>query len=337
MESKEVVPVMSSDLSGESTIERHQKLIKASTGSSVGMSCKARKRTWSEKEVGKNFHHIPETLREPYTYLENNPGKNVRGLLTDAFALWLNVEAKKLEEIKDIVSILHNVSLLLDDIEDGSKIRRGKPAAHQIFGVPFTLNSANYVLISAMEKASKVGHEKAMGIVIDELLRLHRGQGHDIYWRESMECPTEKEYEEMVLDKTGGLFRLIVRLMQCFSDSDLDLIPLVDDLSLYFQIRDDYINLSSDHYMKSKDFCEDLTEGKYSFPIIHCVRARPSDHRLSNILKQRTDDIAVKRYAVDWMRQVGSFHYTRLRLEVLKNKISVRFNYYISKKQQNSK
>lgn len=44
-------------------------------------------------------------------------------------------------------------------------------------------------------------------------------------------------------------------------------------------------------------------EGKFSFPIIHCVRAKPNDHRLLNILKQRTYDVDVKKHALQWMEQ----------------------------------
>ena len=52
---------------------------------------------------------------------------------------------------------------------------------------------------------------------LGELLNLHRGQGQDIAWRESSTCPTMEAYKQMVKDKTGGLFRLAVSLMRCFS------------------------------------------------------------------------------------------------------------------------
>ncbi|CAN0308453.1 unnamed protein product, partial [Phaeothamnion confervicola] len=73
--------------------------------------------------------------------------------------------------------------------------------------------------------------------------------------------------------------------------------------------------------MKSKSFCEDLTEGKFSFPIIHCVRVQPADRRLLHILQQRTGDIDVKKHAVAWMRQCGSIDYTRAATRMLKQEI----------------
>src|SRR6266852_1187611 len=76
-----------------------------------------------------------------------------------------------------------------------------------------------------------------------------------------------------------------------------DCVPLVNLIGIIFQILDDYQNLSSPQYTDNKGLCEDLTEGKFSFPIIHSIRARPENMQLLNILKQKTEDEQVKRYA----------------------------------------
>ena len=68
--------------------------------------------------------------------------------------------------------------------------------------------------------------------------------------------------------------------MQAFSEDKRDFLPLVNELGLYYQIRDDYINLQSNKYMENKSFCEDLSEGKFSFPIIHSIQSNPNDKRL---------------------------------------------------------
>merc|ERR1719390_442389 len=111
--------------------------------------------------------------------------------------------------------------------------------------------------------------------------------------------------------------------MRSFASSHktTDFTPLVDKLALYFQIRDDLINLADPEYFKSKSFCEDLTEGKFSFPIIHCVRTNPGDTRLISILKQRTEDTDVKRYAQGLMKESGSMACTREKCVSLKEDI----------------
>lgn len=77
-------------------------------------------------------------------------------------------------------------------------------------------------------------------------MEIHRGQGMDIYWRDNFVCPTEFEYKEMAVRKTGGLFTLIVRLMQLFSENKKDLSRLTALLALYYQIREDYFGLISE-------------------------------------------------------------------------------------------
>lgn len=78
----------------------------------------------------------------------------------------------------------------------------------------------------------------------EQLLELHRGQGMEIYWRDSFTCPSESDYKLMTVRKTGGLFMLAIRLMQLFSANKEDFTKLTAILGLYFQIRDDYCNLS---------------------------------------------------------------------------------------------
>lgn len=91
-------------------------------------------------------------------------------------------------------------------------------------------------------------------------------------------------------------------------------------IGLVFQIRDDYMNLSSSDYTHNKGVCEDLTEGKFSFPVIHSIRSNPQNLELINILKQRTQDEKVKKYAVSYMERTGSFEYCKSTLRELIDK-----------------
>eukprot|EP01104_Vermistella_antarctica_P013620 TRINITY_DN4154_c0_g1_i1.p1 TRINITY_DN4154_c0_g1~~TRINITY_DN4154_c0_g1_i1.p1 ORF type:complete len:171 (+),score=51.94 TRINITY_DN4154_c0_g1_i1:241-753(+) len=136
-------------------------------------------------------------------------------------------------------------------------------------------------------------------------------------------CPTEAQYLEMVTNKTAGLFRLSIKLMQAMSDNAQDFTPLVNSVGRYFQILDDYINLQSTEYMQNKSFCEDLTEGKFSFPILHSVRANPNDTRLLNILKQRTEDVELKKHALRYMEETKSFEYTLKVIKTLYDEVVV--------------
>jgi len=250
-------------------------------------------------------------LLEPYSHILSVPGKNIRGKLIRGFNSWLEVEEGKLAAIGAIVQMLHNASLLLDDIEDSSSLRRGLPVAHKIYGEASTINCANYVMFIGLERTLALGHPEAVTVFTEQLLELHRGQGMEIHWRDNFVCPTEEEYRLMISRKTGGLFNLAVRLMQLFSAKDDNFTELTRLLGLYFQIRDDYANLRLETYAANKSFAEDLTEGKFSFPILHGIQAGGGDDRVRRILRQRTEDLQVKKFCISLLEAGGSFSYTR--------------------------
>ncbi|PYI10666.1 geranylgeranyl diphosphate synthase [Aspergillus sclerotiicarbonarius CBS 121057] len=259
-----------------------------------------------------------KTILSPYTYLATQPGKSFRSLLLSAFNQYLQIPEEALTTITNITTMLHTASLLIDDIQDHSLLRRGQPVAHEIFGTAQTINSANYVYFLALREVRKLGSGEAVGVFLDEMENLHRGQGMDLFWRDTSTCPTEAEYLEMALNKTGGLFRLAIRLMQTQSSiPNTNLLPLTNTLGILFQIVDDYRNLCNESYSDKKGFAEDISEGKFSFPVIHSIQADLGNQELVGILKQRTNSDEVKRYAVRYMQRTGSLEYTRGVIRVL--------------------
>ncbi|GLE06483.1 hypothetical protein PINS_up015730 [Pythium insidiosum] len=218
---------------------------------------------------------------EPYAYIRGLPGRTSAVTWSTPFSCGWQAPESDVEAIKSIVDELHNASLLIDDIEDSSELRRGKPVAHAIYGVPATINCANYVYFLSLQRCAALKNERAMQVYIAEMLRLHQGQGLDIYWARS----------SRVSDR-----RRVHHHGRAFSACDTDFTPLLNALAVYFQIRDDYINLLDEAYMENKSFCEDLTEGKFSYPLILAIRADEEDTRLINILKQRTKNVELKRY-----------------------------------------
>ncbi|KAJ7198739.1 isoprenoid synthase domain-containing protein [Mycena pura] len=263
---------------------------------------------------------------EPYTYITANPGKDFRTKLMAAFNTWINVPEEKLRNIAKIISMLHNASLMIDDIEDDSQLRRGQPVTHKIYGIPQTINTANYVyflayqeLLALSEPGSTPSQTELISIITSELLSLHRGQGLELFWRDSLTCPSEEEYVSMVNDKTGGLLRIGIKLLMACGTTNLDVdyVPLVNLMGVYFQIRDDYMNLQSGEYTSNKGFAEDLTEGKFSFPIVHGVEADKSNRQLLNTLQKRPRTPTLKIHAISYLEShTQSFAYCR---SVLRN------------------
>ncbi|KAK7052334.1 isoprenoid synthase domain-containing protein [Favolaschia claudopus] len=266
------------------------------------------------------------SVLEPFSYITSNPGKDIRSQLMAAFNTWINVPEGKLRVISKVVSMLHNASLMIDDIEDDSQLRRGEPVAHKIYGIPQTINSANYVYFLAYQELlalsgpdATTSQTQLVSIITSELISLHRGQGLELLWRDSLTCPTEDQYVGMVNDKTGGLLRIGIKLLMACGTTNLgiDYVPLVNLIGVHFQIRDDYMNLQSGEYTSNKGFAEDLTEGKFSFPIVHGINADKTNRQVLNTLQKRPRTPTLKTHTISYLdKHTQSFAYTR---SVLKN------------------
>ncbi|CAG2122319.1 unnamed protein product, partial [Medioppia subpectinata] len=83
----------------------------------------------------------------------------------------------------------------------------------------------------------------------------------------------------------------------------------------------DLANLKSNEYIENKTFAEDLTEGKFSYPIVHAIQNYPHDSSLINILRQRTKNIELKKFAVNKLEELGSIDYTYEALRHFKREI----------------
>ncbi|OJJ98433.1 hypothetical protein ASPACDRAFT_31194 [Aspergillus aculeatus ATCC 16872] len=266
---------------------------------------------------------LSAVLQAPYEYITALPSKGFREHAIDALNVWFRVPAEKLAIIKSIITILHNASLMLDDLEDGSELRRGKASTHMIFGLGQTINSANYQLVRALQEIQKLGGPKSLLVFTEELHYLYVGQSMDLYWTSNLICPSINEYFRMVEHKTGGLVRLFGRLMALHSTNPVkvDMIDFSNRLGRYFQTRDDYQNLVSAEYTKQKGYCEDLEEGKFSLPLIHLLQTMPENHVLRNVWMQRrvrgTATHAQKETILELMKRNGSLQFTEDTLGIL--------------------
>ncbi|KAA8641982.1 polyprenyl synthetase family protein [Aspergillus tanneri] len=138
---------------------------------------------------------------------------------------------------------LFTVSLMIDDIGDGSRLRRGLPAAHAKYGLSQTVNSVTYTYGTATVLVNMHLHPGCMGVMLESLISSSKVlQGLDLNWILHQKCPTVSEYLVMVDHRTGGFFQLALQLMQVEAGAPLNpkLIHLMTLVGRYYQIWDDY-------------------------------------------------------------------------------------------------
>ncbi|XRM46857.1 hypothetical protein ABZX51_009883 [Aspergillus tubingensis] len=184
----------------------------------------------------------------PYEYTRSTPGKKMMSKFIECLRTWLELPDTSATIIEHVTDMIFQSTLMIDDIEDDSMLRRGKPAAHLVFGKSQTINSATYLFAKASRDLDQLQQEACKAAFLDELETLALGQALDLHWKFQKKCPTTSEYLNMVDNKTGGLFRMALRVMEIESKTEPcpDLMHLITLMGRYYQIRDDYMNLRSD-------------------------------------------------------------------------------------------
>ncbi|KAJ5758417.1 hypothetical protein N7520_005573 [Penicillium odoratum] len=271
-------------------------------------------------------------LAAPCDYIRSLPSKDIRKKLIDAFNIWFQLPNDDINGIGQIINDLHNASLILDDIQDDSLLRRGSPATHCIFGNAQSINSATYMFMNTCLMLQHVPFSSpaTMDILLKGMMELFVGQSWELKWKFHVSCPSVPEYMAMIDGKTGAMFNLLVRLMHSMSQQDTFLLKYVRFATLlgrFYQVRDDYLNLLDDKYSEQKGFCEDLDEGKFSYPVVSCCNSDPSKQDLIlGIFRQNGDGRSplsknTKMYILDLIKKSGAFEATCELLNQLKQEV----------------
>ena len=225
-----------------------------------------------------------------------------------------------------LCELVHNGSLVVDDIEDDSKMRRGKPCIHLIYNTDVAVNAGNamyFMPLHVIKGLKKNGFSdavvmRAYELYSEELINLHIGQGLDIWWHSGKKQPNVEEYLQMCAYKTGTLARLSAKLSALVAGADAKQIEafgrFAEAIGVAFQIQDDLLNIAGDKFAsKIAVKGEDIHEGKRTLMVIHAAKhATPAKAaRLEDILLLHTNDQALINEAIDIMVETKSLDYAR--------------------------
>jgi geranylgeranyl diphosphate synthase type I len=229
-----------------------------------------------------------------------------------------------------VPEILHNGTIIVDDVEDDASLRRGEPALHLKYGTDVALNAGNAMYFLALDLLARDPADldaetrlAAYETLLAELNRTHVGQGMDIQWHNEREIRvTEDEYLEMCACKTGCLGRIVARLAAIVtgqpSEVEQAVAEYAEHMSVAFQIADDVLDaeaaIESDRGF-GKAIGNDVREGKKTLMAIHAAEnASPTAAaRLEEILWAEENSAAEIGEAIGILDETDSIEYARER------------------------
>jgi geranylgeranyl pyrophosphate synthase len=282
---------------------------------------------WFKENIGDNNLNakVYDALSAPIWDLLTRGGKRWRPVFMivccNAFK-----GSKKIYDLIPLIELLHNATLIIDDIEDLSHFRRGKPCIHKKFGIDRAINSSNFVYFLPYLIIKKSGVDeriksKVSEVVSEEMLKLHIGQGMDISWHNNGHTANKETYFQMCAFKTGTLVRLAAKLGALIGNATkkqmIALSRFAESIGIAFQIQDDILNITTKNL--GKELGDDITEGKQSLMVIRTIEIanKRDKKRLREILNLKTRNKKLIKESIKILEKYDSINYARKKAKAI--------------------
>jgi geranylgeranyl diphosphate synthase type I len=206
-------------------------------------------------------------------------GKRIRPLMVLLTAASCGTDFNAALPAAAAVELVHNFSLVHDDVQDNSDKRRGRSTVWTIWGVPMAINVGDALFVisnQAMMDLARVYPAgvalRAASILHDTCLDLTRGQFLDMSYEERADLNIE-DYFPMIGGKTSALLSACTHIGALLGGADESAQESYRafgyHLGLAFQIQDDILGIWGDESLTGKSSAGDLVEGKNSLPVLY--------------------------------------------------------------------
>jgi heptaprenyl diphosphate synthase len=206
-------------------------------------------------------------------------GKRVRPMLALLASHLGDPNRPQVVDAAVVVELTHLATLYHDDVMDSAPVRRGAPAAHQVWGNTVAILTGDLLFARASRVVATLGSE-AVEIQAETFERLCLGQLHETVGPQPGQDPVE-HYLKVLSDKTGSLIATSARFGAMFAGCDPEVLDVLitygEKVGVAFQLADDVIDLISDGAESGKTPGTDLREGVATLPVLLARRAAASE------------------------------------------------------------
>jgi heptaprenyl diphosphate synthase len=223
-----------------------------------------------EERLRDAVHQTDPLADDASRHLVQAGGKRVRPLLTLLASHLGDPSRAEIVQAAVVVELTHLATLYHDDVMDSAPMRRGAPAAHQVWGNTVAILTGDLLFARASTIVSELGTH-AVRIQAQTFERLCLGQLHETVGPRPGEDPVQ-HYLQVLADKTGSLIATSARFGAMFAGCGPDVLDVLirygERVGVAFQLADDVIDLASDRATSGKTPGTDLREGVPTLPVL---------------------------------------------------------------------
>ena len=232
----------------------------------------------------------PKKLYDAAGHLIIHGGKRLRPYMVIRSCQIVGGKSSNAMNAASAVEMVHNFSLVHDDIMDNDEMRHGVPTVHKKYGMPLAILAGDVLFSKAFQIISNSRlSDSATTQLVSRLAKacvdICEGQLLDIKMAEKRKIPSQADYITMIGKKTAALFDVSCAMGAiCASNKSKDISNLSSfgrNLGIAFQITDDLIGVMGDPKVTKKPVGNDLREGKKSLPILMAIKlAKGKDKKI---------------------------------------------------------
>ncbi|MFB5623950.1 MAG: polyprenyl synthetase family protein [Nitrosopumilus sp.] len=232
----------------------------------------------------------PKKLYDAAGHLIVNGGKRLRPYMVIRSCQILHGKISDAMPAASAVEMVHNFSLVHDDIMDNDEMRHGVPTVHKKFGMPIAILAGDVLFSKAFQvitdsKLPSSATTQLVSRLSKACVDICEGQLLDVKMAEEKKIPSQAEYITMIGKKTAALFDVSCAMGAiCATNKPKDISNLSSfgrNLGIAFQITDDLIGVMGDPKITKKPVGNDLREGKKSLPILMAIKlAKEKDKKI---------------------------------------------------------
>ena len=205
------------------------------------------------------------------SHLMKTGGKRIRPLLAISSSAIFDYKGKRHINLAACVELIHNATLLHDDVIDKSETRRGFKTTNSIWGNKTSILAGDYLLSRCFQMMVDDGSQEVLKLLSSVSSEIAQGEILQLQFEKQVDM-VEKNYIDIITAKTSSLFGASMRIGGCINNKSNKEKEALEsfgrNLGICFQITDDILDYSSKEKIFGKKIGNDFKEGKLTLPII---------------------------------------------------------------------